>query len=613
MNQQAQEPAANVELPDEGTTDVETVPWTLDDLEPDNTEPEAESDTEAELEAKAEPESPPLPQSTPKATTPPPKKARHTQPRTQLSNQPDDSIRLAPHNIESEEGLIACCLLKGSDTLDLLIEAKFAPNFFFKTSHQTLIGALFVLKERNLPIDEIILLDYLRNEGLEDEVGGIAAIYALQNRIETPAHERYYLKIVKDHAVARKGLRLSLEFTEKLQNGATAHDAIEYLIPVANDLANLSRGNTADSPEMSPKARKLLDQMIGKQEQLWNDDIPDFVPDLVILPNGRGLFYRYELNEIHSEPGRGKTWIALVAAAHVAAAGGRVLILDPESTAKKIIRRLRILGCTKGAGNIIHMNPTSPEEWEAAHAFALHEFKPTLVIIDGVASYIQANGGTEDIAADCLHFLKTRCNPFKAIAGVLLTDHVTKSKDSQGRYSRGSGAKLGEYKGAVYELKTDKNLSPKNGGTIRFIVAKDNEGGAGANGEQVAVLKFSPMKDQQTTAKFHTPEEVPEVQKPKQMSVVDAKAHGRVLAQNHAWKLADWIQAVQRDSGRSANSLTAPLKEYATAASDVVIDSAKCGQSQPKLIGPRQLVAELKIQLESEYEQSRQQSISALS
>ena len=606
MNQQAQEPAGSVKLPDEDTTKVEMLPFTFDE-----DEPEADADSEAELEPKAEPESPPLPQSTPKTTTPPPNRPTHTQPRSQPSHQPDEHILLDPNNIEAEEGLIACCLVDSDlNAMSYCLARGIKPESFYKTSHQTLYGAMKELHDQGDPLDEIILLDYLRDRGLEDDVGGIAAIYAIQNRVETPAHAKRFTRIVAKNAARRQAIRLGREFTEKLQHGATAHDAIEYLIPVANDLANLSRGNTADTPEMSPKARKLLDQMIGKQEQLWSGEIPEAVPDLVILPNGKGLFYRYELNEIHGEPGRGKTWIVLVAAVHVLAEGGRVLILDPESSAKKIIRRLRILGCTNGAGNIIHMNPTSSEEWEAAHAFALHEFKPTLVIIDGVASYIQANGGTEDIAADCLHFLKTRCNPFKAIAGVLLTDHVTKSKDNQGRYSRGSGAKLGEYKGAVYELKTDRNLSPKNGGTIRFIVAKDNEGGVGANGETAAVLKFSPMKDQQTTAKFYTPEEVPEIQKPKRMSTVDAKAHGRVLAQRHAWKLADWIQAVQRDSGRSANNLIAELKEYALAADDVVIDTTVCGKSQPKLIGPRQLVSELKLKLESEYQQSRQQSIS---
>ena len=516
----------------------------------------------------------------------------------------------ALHSVEAEEGLLACCLLDGGrQLLDKSVEAGFSPDFFYLTRHQILFASLIELSGFSDQIDEIVLLEYLRKKNLEDSIGGLAAIYTIQERAETSSHGNFFLKTVKDYWLRRKTFRLGRELIEELQSGESAHCAIEDFSLKADELAFLSRSNLEPPSELSLAGKKLLDEMLGGQDLFWTGDIPEVSAALVRLPNGKGLFYRNELNEIHGAPGRGKTWIALAAAIQVLSEGGRVLILDPESTARKIIRRLRILGCSAGAEKIIHLNPTTPAEWDTVQIFALNDFKPSLVVIDGVASYIQADGGVEDVAADCLRFLKTRCNPFKQVAGVLLTDHVTKSKDSQGRYSRGSGAKLGEYKGAVYEVRTSENLSPQNGGVITFIVAKDNEGSVGANGEAVAALNLSPIEDYQTTASFSVPDERLETLKPTRMSIPDTKSHGRELAQSQAWKLADWIQAVQRESGRTANNLIAGLKDYALAADNVVTDTAKCGKAQPALIGPRDMVSEFKQKLESDYEAARQRQL----
>ncbi|WPJ97581.1 DnaB-like helicase N-terminal domain-containing protein [Coraliomargarita algicola] len=119
------------------------------------------------------------------------------------SESKDDGVRVQPHSIEAEEGLIAACLLDGGrEILTECIESKIVPEFFYKTAHEEIFRALLALYATGDPIDEILLLDYLRKNGLEEEVGGIATIYAIQDRIETAAHARYFAKIVHTRSIS---------------------------------------------------------------------------------------------------------------------------------------------------------------------------------------------------------------------------------------------------------------------------------------------------------------------------------------------------------------------------------------------------------------------------
>jgi len=364
---------------------------------------------------------------------------------------------------------------------------------------------------------------------------------------------------------------------------------------------------------LPPDIEYEVKHMIGKQAELWTGEVPDVVPDLVILPNGMGVFYRNELNEIHGEPGRGKTWVALAAVKQVLDEGGKVIFLDPESSSAKIIRRLRILGCDASQSNrFLHLNPSNMPEWTAVHAFCNMKFLADLVVIDGVASYMQQDGLNEDVAADCITFLKKRCNPLKNVAGVLLTDHVTKSND-RGRWSRGSGAKLGEYKGVVYELATSKDLSPKRGGYISLKISKDNEGGAGPIGKTATTLKFSPMVEKRTRVEFCVPEDFPDATTMTQMSKPDAKAYARKLLTDRAWKKSEWVQAVQRETGRTATNFIKEFTDYALAADGMITDTLMCGKSQPLLIGHRDQVSDLKQRLENEHEIRRQKQLTGIS
>jgi hypothetical protein len=215
-----------------------------------------------------------------------------------------------------------------------------------------------------------------------------------------------------------------------------------------------------------------------------------------ILP-GTSLLYAGRLNEIHSEPGLGKTNVGLSIARCVIEDGGHVIWLDPEDTPAGTLKRLASFGADVAAlepsFHYVH-NPT-PDDFSRAIAYAAKN-RQTLVHLDGLAEALAAEGKDENNVSDVLIFFRERLRPFADQgAAVLIADHVTKSPENRGRWARGSGAKLGRYDGVSYSVELIRAYSPKMAGQVRLRISKDRNGGVGAAGQVVVEIHFTPESD----------------------------------------------------------------------------------------------------------------------
>ena len=111
-------------------------------------------------------------------------------------------IRQIPKNIEAEEAILGSILIderlinKVSETLDA--------KDFYRQSHETVFNAMISLKNQNNVIDILTLTEYLNNINKLEEVGGIAFVTSLPNKVPSTANLDYYIKIVKEKSFLRK-------------------------------------------------------------------------------------------------------------------------------------------------------------------------------------------------------------------------------------------------------------------------------------------------------------------------------------------------------------------------------------------------------------------------
>lgn len=230
-------------------------------------------------------------------------------------------------------------------------------------------------------------------------------------------------------------------------------------------------------------------------------------PTMAEVMPGKFLFYAEAVNEVHGEPAVGKTNILLAAAGKVLEAGGKVFYLDPEDIPARMVARLLALGIDRDAirQRFFYLNDVGPADYALAHEWA-KRLKPEMVILDGLAVALARDGYDENVHKDICAFFDGRIKPFTQIgSAVVIADHVTKSAETRGRWSRGSGQKIGCYHGVSYEIMLGESYTPAKAGHVRMKISKDRNGGVGPQGMVVAHLHFTPGEDGVTTTEWKEP------------------------------------------------------------------------------------------------------------
>jgi hypothetical protein len=270
-----------------------------------------------------------------------------------------------------------------------------------------------------------------------------------------------------------------------------ATEAIAELLPLTKQ----------NDPVVAPNFTDLSPFLDGTAKQE--------TPTIAQVFDGKSLFYAGRLNEIHAEPGTGKTNVLMASSIAVMESGGSILYIDPEDTPRGFTTRMLLLGASPDdiRDRVKYLHNPSPDEIRIAHAWANNN-PPTIVILDGLAESMAAVGANEDKAPDVLLFFRENLRPFAdAGSAVVIADHVTKSAEGRGQFARGSGAKAGRYDGVSYEIVMGKSYTPKDEGFVRIKIQKDRNGGVGTRGSIAAELHFIPNANGGTIVAFREPKE----------------------------------------------------------------------------------------------------------
>ena len=294
-------------------------------------------------------------------------------------------------------------------------------------------------------------------------------------------------------------------------------------------------GESSGEPPPPPRPKQHL---FADLASLWKNGLKPEVPTIARVSEELALFYAGRINEIHAEPGVGKTNVAMIAVILELLLGKDVIYLDPEDTPIGFLNRLVGLGfelTDENIARIHYLHDPSPDDINAAIKFAeANSEQISLVIYDGLAEGMAGEDLDEDKAGDVLKFLRKRLRPFAELgAAVVILDHVTKDANGRGRFSRGSGAKIGHYDGVTYSIRLVTAYSPTRAGRIELKVAKDRNGGIGPANFVVCDVVFSPNGDGTTLYEFIKPP--------------DVAMHSPQLLK----KISDWLQRNPDASGRA--------------------------------------------------------------
>lgn len=243
---------------------------------------------------------------------------------------------------------------------------------------------------------------------------------------------------------------------------------------VGKDAADhLAGGHTLEEWTASPKAlrRSLLGHLVA-------EGVP--APKMV-----HDWLYAGGLHTFQSEPGVGKSWLALWLSAQLMASGWAVVYLDEEGGDDLVAERLGALGVDPDVvDSLFHYFPFPQRTWTDEDVEALRDMLTSIPnvavgVLDSLPDFLAAADKDEDRSKDVTRFVHTVLAPFRDIgAALVVLDHLIKPKaeaKTRSRYSRGSGAKLGKADLTVLVEQVEE-FDRYHSGRLRLWRTKDRRG-----------------------------------------------------------------------------------------------------------------------------------------
>ena len=131
-----------------------------------------------------------------------------------------------PHSLESETVVLASCLLSEDGSVYDEVSQVIQPSDFYVTRNSIIFSTIGEIVGKGLELSDITLLEQLRSNGNEDEVGGISTIYTIQEACETSTHATYAANIVKEKSKLRQTIRHCRLAIEEAEEGEEEADSV---------------------------------------------------------------------------------------------------------------------------------------------------------------------------------------------------------------------------------------------------------------------------------------------------------------------------------------------------------------------------------------------------
>lgn len=295
------------------------------------------------------------------------------------------SGRSLPHSLESEQGLLACCLFDPSEIISRCQAQKLPAEAFYSAANQTIFETCCnVFEERNM-LDGTILAEELNDLGKLQEIGGPLYINDLISRIETTAHANYFIDVVREKYLLRRLIHTATRAVQRCYEPRQDGGLENFIDDIEKEIFAISDDRLTDT---SQPIRKSVDEAVRLVQKLLKgkgetSGLSSGFIDLDKITHG---LHPQEMVILAARPSMGKTSLALNIADAVAmptdarkqAAG--VLIFSLEMGADQLAMRL-LTGRARVSSQRLREGFVNTEEQQRL-AVAAKELKEANIWID---------------------------------------------------------------------------------------------------------------------------------------------------------------------------------------------------------------------------------------
>ena len=114
-----------------------------------------------------------------------------------------------PHNFLAEK-VILSTLLISTEAIEITLRRITSETFYFK-NHQVIYKAIILLYENKGFIDILTLSNFLKDQGLLEEIGGMKVLTELINQVPNLIHLEEYIDLIQDKFLRRSLIKLGYQ------------------------------------------------------------------------------------------------------------------------------------------------------------------------------------------------------------------------------------------------------------------------------------------------------------------------------------------------------------------------------------------------------------------
>jgi replicative DNA helicase len=243
-----------------------------------------------------------------------------------------------PQDQEAEKAVLGLILYRADFIYEVM--SILAPESFFNISHQNIYKAMLELTENEKPIDEIILGNQLKANGVLEKSGGYSYLAELTERAPGSANIVYYAKIIREHSLIRDVLKIAKDLSHEGLNpekgiGDLLSEAESKLAAIANRSSDRGYTHINEVVNESYKDLARKSEMAG--------EITGLPTGLLNLDKLTAGLQPSDLIVIAARPSMGKTSLAMNIASYVAGRReiqGKVMIFSLEMSKEQLAMRM---------------------------------------------------------------------------------------------------------------------------------------------------------------------------------------------------------------------------------------------------------------------------------
>lgn len=250
-----------------------------------------------------------------------------------------ESLKIPPHSIEAEQSVLGGLMLDNEAWM--VIGDKLSETDFYRQDHRLIFRAIAYLASQQKPLDVITLSEWLKENRLLEDAGGLAYLATMAKDTPSAANINAYADIVREKSILRQLISVGTEIADSGYNteGRDSRELLDQAERKVFEIAEHGARNTKSFRALKSLMKSTLEHI--EELSKLNSTITGVSTGYTDLDEMTSGLQKGDLVIVAGRPSMGKTTFSMNIAEYAAAHKKLpVAVFSMEMPAEQLTLRL---------------------------------------------------------------------------------------------------------------------------------------------------------------------------------------------------------------------------------------------------------------------------------